>query len=51
MLLKKSKHTYFSSFFQNHIYDLKDTWKGIKRIISLKDSTSTVPSTYLKINF
>ena len=40
-LLKRSKHTYFSSSFQNHINDLKNTWKGIKRIISLKDSTST----------
>ena len=41
-LLERSKHKYFSSFFQNYINDLKNTWKGIKRIISLKDSTSTV---------
>ena len=44
-LLKRSKHTYFSYFFQNHINDLKNTLKGVKRTISLKDSTSTVPST------
>ena len=50
MLLKRSKHTYFSSFFQNHINDLKNTWKGIKRIISLKDYTSTVPSTIIEDN-
>ena len=49
-LLKRSKHTYFSSFFQNHVNDLKNTWKGIKRIISLKDSTSTVPSTIIEDN-
>ena len=49
-LLKRSKHTYFSSFFQNHINDLKNTWKGIKRIISLKDSTSRVPSTVIEDN-
>ena len=49
-LLKRSKHTYFSSFFQNHINDLKNTWKGIKRIISLKDSTSTVPFTIIEDN-
>ena len=49
-LLKRSKHTFFSSFFQNHINDLKNTWKGIKRIISLKDSTSTVPSTIIEDN-
>ena len=49
-LLKKIKHTYFSPFFQNHINDLKSTWKGIKRIISLKDSSSTVPSTIIEDN-
>ena len=46
--LKRSKHTYFSSFFQNHIIDIKNTWKGIKRIISLRDSSSTVPSTIIE---
>ena len=49
-LLKRSKHTYFSSFFQNHVNDLKNNWKGIKRIISLKDSRSTVPSTIIEDN-
>ena len=45
MLLKRSKHIYLSSFFQNHINDLKNTGEGIKIIISLKDSAFTVPST------
>ena len=49
-LLKRSKHTYFLSFFQNYINDLKNTWKGIQRIISLKDSLSTVPSTIIEDN-
>ena len=49
-LLKRSKHTYFSSFFQNHINDSKNTWKCITRIISLKYSTSTVPSTIIQDN-
>ena len=49
-LFKRSKHTYFSSFFQNHINDLENTWKGIKRIISLKDSTFTVPSIIIEDN-
>ena len=48
-LLKRSKHRYFSPDFQNHI-DLKNTWKGIKRIISLIDSTSTIPSTIIEYN-
>ena len=49
-LLKRSKHTYFSSFFQYHIDNLKNIMKGIKRIISLKDSTSTVPSVIIEDN-
>ena len=49
-LLKRSKHTYFSYFFQNHVNDLKNTWKGMKRMISMKDSTSTVPSTIIEDN-
>ena len=49
-LLKRSKHTYFSCFFQNHINNLKNTWKGIKTIIYLKDSTSTVASTTIEDN-
>ena len=45
--MKRSKHTYLPSFFQNHTTDLKNTLKGIKRI-SLKDSTCTVPSTIIE---
>ena len=32
-LLKRSKHTYFSSFFLNHINDSKNTWKVPSTII------------------
>ena len=49
-LLERSKHTYFSYFSQNHINDLKNTWKGIKRVISLIDSRSTVASTIIENN-
>ena len=49
MLLKRSKHI-FLIFFQNHFNDSKNTWKGIKIIISLKDSTFTVPSTIIEDN-
>ena len=44
------KNIIWKSFFQNDINDLKNTWKGIKRIISLKDSTSKVPSTSTEAN-
>ena len=50
MLLNRNKHRYFTSFFQNHVNDLKTIWKGIKIIISLKDSTSAVPSTIIENN-
>ena len=55
MLLKQLKqlcywNNYFSSFFQSHINDLKNTWKVIKGKISLKDSSSTVPSTIIEDN-
>ena len=49
-LLKRSKHTCFLSFVQNHINDFKNTWKGIKLIISLKDSTSSFLSTIIEDN-
>ena len=54
-LLKRSKHKFCSSFFfffffffQNHINYLKNTWKGTKRIIYLKDSSVTVSSTIIE---
>ena len=49
-ILKRNKHTCFASLFQNHINNLKNTWKVIKRIISLKDSSSTAPSTIIEDN-
>ena len=30
-LLKRSKHTYFSSFFQNHVNDLKKHLERYKK--------------------
>ena len=37
-------------FFQNHINDIKNTWKDIKRIISLKYSISMAPLTIIEDN-
>ena len=31
-LLKKSKQSYFTNFFQENLYDLKNTWEGIKKL-------------------
>ena len=34
--LKECKQTYFSSYFNENIKDIKKTWKGIKSIMFLK---------------
>ena len=42
--MKKSKQNYFTKYFESNIKNLKNTWKGIKRIISLKNSASSSPN-------
>ena len=37
-LLKKSKQFYFTRFFQENIKDLKNMWRGTKKIISSNNS-------------
>ena len=51
-LMQKSKQNYFTKFFENNLKDLKNTWKGIKSIISVKSfsSNSTTLLTYQKEN-
>ena len=39
-LMKKSKQNYFTKFFENNLKNLKNTWKGIKSIISKKSPFS-----------
>ena len=46
--MKKSKQNYFTKYFETNIKNLKNTWKGIKSIISLKNSASSSPNV---INF
>ena len=36
---------YFTTYIQTHINDLKNSWKGIKKQISLKRTWNSVPST------
>ena len=40
-LMKKSKQNYFTECLESNIKNLKNTWKGIKSIISLKHSASS----------
>ena len=43
-LMKKSKQNCFTKFFENNLKNLKNTWKGIKSIISMKSSSSNSPT-------
>ena len=43
-LLKRSKRLYFTKFFNDNLNNLKNTWKGIKNLISLKTVSHSSPS-------
>ena len=43
-LIKKSKQNYFTKFFEDNLENLKNTWKGIKSITSMKSSFSNTPT-------
>ena len=42
-LLKQSKKNYFNQYFLNNCNNIKNTWKGIKSIINLKNKSNEVP--------
>ena len=44
-LLKRSKQSYFSNFFESTWNNIKNTWKGIESLITLKDISTSVPRT------
>ena len=41
--MKKSKQNYFTKFFENNLKNLKNTWKGINSLISIKSSSPYSP--------
>ena len=43
-LMKKSKHDYYDKHFERNWNNIKNTWKGIKSLISLKTVASSVPT-------
>ena len=43
-LMKKSRQNYFTKFSENNLKNLKNTWKGIKIIISMRSSFSNTPT-------
>ena len=48
-LMKKSKQAYYDKYFERNWNNIKNTWKGIKSLISLKTVASRVP-TVLPLN-
>ena len=43
-LMKKSKQAYYDKYFERNWNNIKNTWKGIKYLISLKTVASNVPT-------
>ena len=45
-LIKQSKHNYFNKYFEDNWNNMKNTWKGIKNIITLNNLSFDVPRTF-----
>ena len=43
-LMKKSKQAYYDTYFERNWNNIKNTWKGIKSLISVKSVTFSVPT-------
>ena len=42
--MKRSKQAYFDKYFEANWNNIKNTWKGIKSLITLKSVASNVPT-------
>ena len=42
-ILKQSKTNYFNHYFESNWNSIKNTWKGIKSIITIKDFSTDIP--------
>ena len=43
-LMKRSKQNYCSKYFESNLINIKNTWKSIKSIISMRSSSSSTPT-------
>ena len=41
--MKQSEQIFYTKYFENNCNNIKNTWKGNKTIISIKNITTTVP--------
>ena len=44
--MKKSKEAYYDKYFESNWNNIKNTWKIIKSVISLKTVVSSVPTVF-----
>ena len=50
-LLKKSKTNYYNQYFKANMNNIKNTWKGIKSIITIKNLSSDIPKSLSSSGF
>ena len=50
-LIRKSKQNYFNKYLSDNIKTLRETWKGIKNIIQMKNNTDSLPTCILNNGF
>ena len=43
-LMKKSKQAYYDRYFEKNWKSIKNTWKGVKSLISLKTVAPSIPN-------
>ena len=48
--MKRSKQAYYDKFFERNCNDIKNTWKGIKSLISLNALATHVPTALSLVN-
>ena len=41
--MKESKQIYYVKYFESNWNNIRNTWKGIKTIITIKNTTTTIP--------
>ena len=46
-LIRKNKHNYFSKYFSDNVKNIRETWKGIRNIIQMKNDTDSYPTCIL----
>ena len=44
--MKRSKQNYYKNYFESNLPNSKNTWKGIKSIITMRNAISTVPHSH-----